>query len=87
MPRYDLKFWVWICSRIPKHAGAQLGSEGMAVRRAPENGVHRAGPGERLAAELDESVEPPVWVGECADLVPAVVLVVLGGILRVGSGQ
>jgi pimeloyl-ACP methyl ester carboxylesterase len=59
----------------------------MAVRRAPENGVHRAGPGECLAAEFDESAEPLVWVRERADLVPAVVLVVLRGVLRVGSGH
>jgi hypothetical protein len=59
----------------------------MAVRRAPENGVHRADPGEGLAAELDESAEPLVWVRERADLVPAVGLVALRGILRVGPGQ
>jgi hypothetical protein len=59
----------------------------MAVGRAPEHGVDRADPGEGFAAELDQSAEPLVWVGECADLVPAVGLVALLGILGVESGQ
>lgn len=59
----------------------------MAVGRGPEHGVHRADPGQGLAAELDESAEPLVGVGERADLLPAVLLVALGGILRVGPGQ
>jgi len=49
--------------------------------------MHRADPGEGLAAELDQPAEPLVGVLERAGLVPAVRLVALGGILRVGPGQ
>ena len=49
--------------------------------------MHGADPGEGLAAELDESAEPLLWVGERADLVPAVLLVALPRILRVVSGH
>ena len=49
--------------------------------------VHRADPSEGLAAELDESAEPLVWVRQRADLISAVLLVALRGILRVGPGQ
>ena len=59
----------------------------MPVGGASDDGVHRTGPGQRLATHLHEATQPLVRVGQTGDALETMLLLALFRVVRIVDGQ